>query len=166
MEKNKIRIGQITKSHGLKGEFKIYPYTSDISAFLNYKDVYVEDKKEKYSFEYVKKNNNMLIAKFKDIDNINDLPSFLNKNIFIDYKDKRKMEKDEYLVSDLIGLEVYEKDIKIGIVEDVLLYAANDVFKVKDTDIEKERFIPNVKQFIKNINIQENKIEVELIEGM
>ena len=65
-----------------------------------------------------------------------------------------------------IGFEVYEKDIKIGIVEDVLLYAANDVFKVKDTDTEKERFIPNVKQFIKNINIQENKIEVELIEGM
>ena len=163
LEQDRIRIGKIIKSHGLKGEFKIYPYTSDISSFNNYKTVYVEDI-ETYNLQYIKNMNNLLIGKFKEIDNIDDLPEVLGKSIFIDYSEKRQMQEDEYLISDLIGLEVYERDKLIGVVDDVLQYGANDVFKIKSGSME--RFIPNVKKFIKKIDMIEKKITVELIEGM
>ena len=43
MSNNKrIRIGKIVKTHGLKGEFKIYPYTTDTSSFSNYNNIYVD----------------------------------------------------------------------------------------------------------------------------
>lgn len=164
LEQDRIRIGKIIKSHGLKGEFKIYPYTSDISSFNNYKTVYVEDIETPYNLQYIKNMNNLLIGKFKEIDNIDDLPEVLGKSIFIDYSEKRQMQEDEYLISDLIGLEVYERDKLIGVVDDVLQYGANDVFKIKSGSIE--RFIPNVKKFIKKIDMIEKKITVELIEGM
>jgi len=164
LEQDRIRIGKIIKSHGLKGEFKIYPYTSDISSFNNYKTVYVEDIETPYNLQYIKNMNNLLIGKFKEIDNIDDLPEVSGKSIFIDYSEKRQMQEDEYLISDLIGLEVYERDKLIGVVDDVLQYGANDVFKIKSGSME--RFIPNVKKFIKKIDMIEKKITVELIEGM
>lgn len=162
--KDKIRIGKIIKSHGLKGEFKIYPYTSDIEAFKNYKQIYLENETNPYKLQYVKTMNNLLIGKLKDINSIDDLPKFINKSIFIDYSQKRQMEEDEYLISELIGMQVYENDKFIGIVDDVLLYGANDVFRVLNE--KEERLIPNVKQFVKSIDINTRKIMVELIEGM
>ena len=43
MSNNKrIRIGKIVKTHGLKGEFKIYHYTTDTSSFSNYNNIYVD----------------------------------------------------------------------------------------------------------------------------
>ena len=160
----RIRIGKIVKTHGLKGEFKIYPYTTDTSFFSNYKNIYV-DGVNSYSFEYVRQNNNVLIAKFKGLNSIDDLPSLINKDIFIDYSEKRKMEEGEYLVSELIGLKVYDGENLLGEIKDVLLYGANDVFSVIDMD-NNERLIPNVKQFVKNIDIENKKVIVNLIKGM
>lgn len=162
--KDRIRIGKIIKSHGLKGEFKIYPYSSDTSAFKTYKNIYVEDISSVYEFQHIKMMNNLLIAKFKGVNDIDDLPKFIGKSIFIDYAEKRKMEKDEYLISELIGMKVYYKEDFIGIVDDVLQYGVNDVFRVVNNSSEK--LIPNIKQFVKSIDLQNNKIEVELIEGM
>ena len=160
----RIRIGKIVKTHGLKGEFKIYPYTTDTSPFSNYKNIYV-DGVNSYSFEYVRQNNNVLIAKFKGLNSIDDLPSLINKDIFIDYSEKRRMEEGEYLVSELIGLKVYDGENLLGEIKDVLLYGANDVFSVIDMD-NNERLIPNVKQFVKNIDIENKKVIVNLIKGM
>ena len=165
MSNNKrIRIGKIVKTHGLKGEFKIYPYTTDTSSFSNYKNIYV-DGVNSYSFEYVKQNNNVLIAKFKGLNSIDDLASLINKDIFIDYSEKREMEEGEYLISELIGLKVYDDENLIGEIKDVLLYGANDVFIVSDAE-NNERLIPNVKQFVKNIDIENKKVIVNLIKGM
>lgn len=163
-ENKRIRIGKIVKTHGLKGEFKIYPYTTDTSSFSAYKKIYIDDEKS-YEFEYIKQNNNVLIAKFKGLNSIDDLQSLINKDIFIDYSEKRKMDEGEYLVSELIGLKVYDGETYIGEIKDVLLYGANDVFYVIDTQNE-ERLIPNVRHFVKDIDIDNKKVIVNLIKGM
>ena len=93
------------------------------------------------------------------------MPSLINKDIFIDYSEKRKMDEGEYLVSELIGLKVYDGETYIGEIKDVLLYGANDVFSVIDTQNE-ERLIPNVRHFVKDIDIDNKKVIVNLIKGM
>ncbi|EFM39019.1 16S rRNA processing protein RimM [[Eubacterium] yurii subsp. margaretiae ATCC 43715] len=163
-ENKRIRIGKIVKTQGLKGEFKIYPYTTDSSSFSSYKNIYVDGVGD-YSFEYVRQNNNVLIAKFKGLNSIDDLPALINKDIFIDYSEKRQMEEGEYLISELIGLKVYDGENLIGEIKDVLLYGANDVFCVIDME-NNERLIPNVRQFVKNIDIENKKVIVNLIKGM
>ena len=70
------------------------------------------------------------------------------------------MEEGEYLISELIGLKVYDDENLIGEIKDVLLYEANDVFIVSDAE-NNERLIPNVKQFVKNIDIENKKVKHE-----
>ncbi|MBS6062561.1 MAG: 16S rRNA processing protein RimM [Peptostreptococcaceae bacterium] len=165
MSDKKIRIGKITKAHGLKGEFKVYPYTDDEQTFVGYKKIYIEGINEPFNVKNSRPANGMYICKLAGYDKIEDIEKFLNKFIFIDYEDKRKMAKDEFLIGDLIGLEVFNGDKYIGKVDDVLSYPVNDVIKVLD-DYTKEILIPNVKEFVISIDLEKNIMQVKLIEGM
>lgn len=75
-------------------------------------------------------------------------------------EDRPELEDDEYLSVDLVGLMVIEGGKELGVVDDVVRSAVNDLLKVGDT------LIPAVKQFIKKVDIDRGTIEVELIDGM
>ena len=161
----KIRIGKITRPHGLKGEFRVYPYTDDVQTFLDYEKVFIEGVEEPFFIEKSRLSNRIFICKLRGYDKIEDIEKFVNKFLFIDYLEKRKMEDGEYLVGDLIGLEVYEDGNLIGKVDDILSYPVSDIIKVITTE-GKELMIPNIGEFVKKIDIDSQKIEVKLIKGM
>ena len=52
---------------------------------------------------------------------------------------------------------------KIGVIKDVLDYPGNSVYVVKG---EYEYMIPAVKQFILSTDMEANRMEVRLIQGM
>ena len=68
---------------------------------------------------------------------------------------------------DLVGCIVYNtKGEKIGIVDEVLQYAANDVYVVKDEEKNKNYLIPAVKEFVIKVDINNKEIIIDPIEGM
>ena len=73
-----------------------------------------------------------------------------------------QMNDGEYYVGDLIGCEVYNRGILIGTVKDVQLYDHHDVLVVSGT---QKILIPYVDAFVKNEDIVNKRIDVELIEG-
>ena len=75
-------------------------------------------------------------------------------------KDRPKLEDDEYLSADLVGLMVVEGGKELGVVEDVVRSTLNDLLRVGGV------LIPAVRQFIKKVDIDGGTIEVELIDGM
>lgn len=46
-----IQVGEITNTHGIKGEIKVYPLTDDINRFEKLKNLYIGDKKVKVTIE-------------------------------------------------------------------------------------------------------------------
>ena len=64
---------------------------------------------------------------------------------------------------DRINMEVFCKDEKIGIITEVLDYPGNSVYVVKG---EKTYMIPAVKAFILNTDMEGNRMDVNLLEGM
>ena len=107
----------------------------------------------------------MVYIKFNEFDNINDVLLYKGQYIYIDEEDLEELKDDEFYIKDLIGLKVMDADKKeLGMIKDVLSYAANDVYLVKGP--QGELMVPAVKEFIKTINLDEGFIEVNLIEGM
>ena len=102
----------------------------------------------------------------KDIDTIDKAQKFKGQEMFIDETELRELADDEYMIYDLIGLDVYLDDKKYGMVSDVLNYSANDVLTVKRDIDSKEIMIPMVKEFIKKVDLSEKCMEVKLIDGM
>ncbi len=160
----KYRVGKIINTCGLKGEIKIFPTTDDIKRFNDINTVFI--KENKYSISSLRYNKNFVYLFLKDIDTIDKAQKFKGQEMFIDETELRELADDEYMIDDLIGLDVYVDDKKYGTVSDVLNYSANDVLTVKRDIDSKEIMIPMVKEFIKKVDLSEKCMEVKLIDGM
>ncbi len=162
-----IKVGRITNTHGIKGELRVFPLTDNIERFNDLKIVYLGDNKEKVEIEDVKYHKGLAIIKFKEFDNINQVLKFKDEFVYIDAEDKVQLPEDHYFIFDIVDCTVYDTvGNKIGVVTDVLLYSANDVYVVKAHDKDKEYLIPAVKEFVKEVDIQNKKIIIDPIEGM
>ena len=163
-----LEIGQIVNTFGIKGEVKVNPFTSDITKFENLKDIFVEKKKELKLFEIenVKYHKNVVILKLKGIDTIEQADSLRNCYLKIDRKDEPKLPEGTYYIADLIGLEVYsDQGILLGKVEDIYNHGSSDIYEIKDEKGQKI-LIPAIKDVLKQIDLENEKIIVHLIDGL
>jgi len=132
----RLKIGQIVNTFGLNGFVKVVPYTDDITRFELLESVYLVDKKhyKKYDIEEVKYHKNLVLIKFKNINDINQAQDLKNLYLEIDRKDAVKLPDNTYFIVDLIGLEVFniENQELLGVIEDVFSTKSNDVYVVKN----------------------------------
>lgn len=161
--KERIQVGKIINTHGIKGELKVLPLTDNEERFNNLEEIYIENKTYKIIKVWYKKKQP--IIKLEGYDNINDVMKFKNKLILIDYEDAVKLPEDTYFIFQIKGLDVYKiNGEKIGYVKDVLINSGNHIYVIKNSD--KEYLIPAVKEFIKDVDIDNNKIIIDPIEGL
>lgn len=162
-----LSIGQIVNTHGVKGEIKVYPLTDDITRFEKLKDVYIEAKGEmkKYSVANVKYQNNTVLMKLDGIDTMNDAEKLRELYLKVGRWDAVPLPKDTFFICDIIESEVYDVNIGlIGKLTDVLQTGSNDVYVVKQD--KKEILIPALKAVVKEIDLKNKKITVDLPEGL
>ena len=111
-------------------------------------------------------NEKKAIINFEGINNI-DLAKELNG---LQIKIRRDLlpekTEDDFYLKDLLGVEVFEKDEKIGEVIDIMETAAHDILVIQDIKNHKEILVPQIDVFVKKIDFDNNKMDVELIEGM
>lgn len=164
-----LRVGVIANTHGIKGEVKVYPTTDDPNRFLDLKEVILDAGREKLTLEVenVRFFKNMVIVKFKGIDNINDIEKYKGKDLLVTRENAVPLEEGEYFIADLLDMDVYEESgEKLGVLLDVMQTGANDVYVVKRDKDGKEILIPGIDDCILDINMEENKIVVHLLEGL
>ncbi len=163
-----FKVGVITQTHGLKGEVKVFPTTDDPMRYKSLKDVIVDTGKEKIDMEIssVRFQKNLVIVKFKGIDDINDIEKYKKSEIYVTRENAVPLEENEYYIADLIGLKVYsDEDEELGQIKDVLQTGANDVYIIKKAGAE-DLLIPAIKDCIKEVNIEEGTMLVHLLPGL
>ena len=164
----RLEVGQIVNIFGIKGEVKVMPFTDDITRFDNLEKVYVKTKKEEklYKIQNVRYHKNMVLIKFENIETPEQAELLRNAFLEIDRENAIPLEEGTYYIADLIGMEVYSDDgNKLGIVEDIYNTGANDIYVVKN-DLGKQILLPGIKEVIKEVNLDTEKITVHLIPGL
>lgn len=164
----KLRVGVIASTHGVRGEVKVFPTTDSAKRFGKIKKVIMDTGKEELDLEIegVKFFKQFAILKFKGIDNINDIEKYKGKDLYIMRENAQKLGRNEYFIADLIGLKVREDSGKtLGILKDVIETGANDVYVVEMED-KKELLIPAIKQCILKVDVEAGEMEVHLLEGL
>ncbi len=160
-------IGKIINSHGIRGEVKVYPLTDDIERFSDLQRVYIGDSKKELGLKTVKYHKGFPIIGFNEFDDINQILHYKDQYIFVDDEDRITLPKDHYFIYDLVNCDVFDmSDQKIGYISDVIQNIGNDVYLVKDDIKNKEYLIPAVKEFIKDVDIENKRILIDPIEGM
>ena len=163
-----LKVGTITTTHGVRVEVKVYPTTDDPERFLDLKRVLVDTGKEMVplTIKGVKFFKNLVILKFSEIDNINDVINYKGMDLLIPRDEGVELDEDEYYIADLIGMEVYLEDgTRYGTLKDVMETGANDVYIVKK-ESGGEILLPAIHGCILDVNPEEGKMTVHLMKGL
>ena len=162
-----LKVGVITTTHGVRGEVKVYP-TTDAERFPDLEYVFLDTGREKKQLyiQNVKFFKNLVILKFKNIDNINDIEKYKGKELWIPREEAQDLEEDEYYIADLIGIQVVsDEGEELGTISDVLQTGANDVYVVSK-DGAKDLLIPAIHACIQNVDVAAGQMEVHLLPGL
>lgn len=153
-----LEAGQIVTTHGVRGEMKVLPWADSPDFLLDFNRVRIDGREYKVETCRVQKSCNLL--KLQGIDTMEAAQAMHNKTIEIYREDT---DQDIIFAAELIGIDVFQDDIQIGKLVDVLDYPGNKVYVVKG---EREYMIPAVKAFVLSTDMDNNRMQVKLIEGM
>lgn len=163
-----LKVGIITTTHGIKGEVKVFPTTDDPKRFLDLKEVILDTGREKkiLEIEKVRFFKNLVILKFKGIDDINDIELYKQKDLYVTRENAVPLEENEYFIADLIGLlAVTEEGEELGKLSDVLQTGANDIYVIQKEGAV-DLLVPAIKECIKKIDMEERKVVIHLLPGL
>ena len=167
MEK-RLQVGVITATHGLKGEVKVFPTTDDPNRFRRLKEVILNTGREErvLEIEGVKFFKQMVILKFKGLDDIGDVEKFRRGTLSVTRENAVKLRRNEYFIADLIGMRVENEDgSELGTLQDVIATGANDVYDVRLSD-GRQVLIPAIRECILSVDVEEGRMRVHLLDGL
>lgn len=158
-----VYIGKIVNTHGIKGELRIRSnfdrkdiiFKPGFTLYVG--EGYVPEKIVTYR---VHKEFDMVT--FEGYNNINQVLNYLKMNVYVKREDLN-LNKEEYILDDLIGLNVVENGEILGKVSEIVYNGSNILISVLGT---KNFYIPKNGDFIKKVDLEEGIIEVEDTKGL
>lgn len=158
----KVYIGKIVNTHGIKGEIRIlsdFPFKDKV--FSIGKSLIIDNTSYRINSYRVHKGFDMVTL--NDFNNINDVLFLMKKEVYFDKK-LLELSDNEILDEDLINYVVLTNDGKRGIIKEI--FKASESNKILRIDIGREVLIPISSPMIKMIDKAKKEIVIELIEGM
>lgn len=153
-----LEAGEIVTTHGVRGEVKVLPWADSPEFLLDFNRVVIGTKEYKVQQCRVQKSCNLV--KLAGVDTMEEAQSLRGKIVQV-----YRADAPDGLIfaAELVGIQVYANGVLIGELTEVLDYPGNKVYVVKG---EYEYMIPAVKAYVLSTDLEENRMEVRLIEGM
>jgi len=152
-----IPVAKFGKTHGLKGEIKVISYCDPLENILTYSNFFLKDKSP-LGIRFMS-SNQPFIAKIENINSIEDIKEFVNKEIFISLEEMRQDENAMYW-SDLIGCKVVDQNSKVlGEIYKLENHGASDLAFIKTND--EDIIIPLENQFLGKFELEKKILNVD-----
>lgn len=163
---NKIKVGKIVGTHGLKGEVKIRS-NSDFAdeRFKVGNDLIIKSQNQEIVLKIatVRMHKGNYLVSFENHQNINLIEKYVGSFVYGE-KDQSLLDEDEYFYSDLVGMKAVSTEGKeIGIVTSVYDNTAHDILNIDKHG--KKIAIPYVDAFIHEVDLENKVITIKLIKG-
>ena len=157
---DKVYIGKIVSTHGIKGELKIHSdFDYKDKVFVVGNKIIVDDKE--YTIKSYRVHKNFDMVTLDDYKDINEVLFLLKKNVYVS-KDSLSFNDREILDEELITYKVLTNTGKVGIIKEI--FKASETNKIIRVLFDKEVLVPY--NFIKKIDKDKKEVVVELIDGM
>ncbi len=166
MRKEYLETGEITGTHGVRGEMRVHPWSDTPDFLTQFKRLYLDENGEAH-LDIVRSrvHGNIVIVKAKGIDDIPAAERLRGKTVYMRRRDV-KLDKDTYFVQDLIGCKVYDEDTDkfYGTVCDVSKTGANDVWHIEYND--KQVLIPVIDDVVISTDVDKQIIKIRVLKGL
>lgn len=167
------RVGKIVNTHGIHGEVRVITIS-------DFKDERYQIGNILYIFNRPgasegipvtikshREHKNFDLLSFEQHPSINDVEKYKGCTLMVKEEDRDNLDDGEFYYSDIIGCEVLtEEGQKLGKIKEILSPGANDVWVIQRYERGKDILIPYIEDVVKDIDIEERKIKIHVIEGL
>jgi len=162
---DKVKIGKIINTFGIKGELKVMSTTDfpDVR-FAEGAHIFIRRKNEDIDMEIsrhrVHKGYDLITL--NGLEDINLVEQYKGLECFA-YKDEDLLDEDDYYINDMVGCDVFDHDVLIGTCKDVYENTYQNIIVVDHHG--KDVLVPYVDAFVKKVDIENKRIDMTLIKG-
>ncbi len=153
-----IEAGEIVTTHGVRGEIKLLTWLDSPEDLVDFDRCRIGGRE--YTMESVRVQKTCNLVKLQGIDTMEDAMLLRGKTLELYRED---IDDEVIFAAELAGVEVFCAGENIGKIKEVLDYPGNAVYVVRG---KHEYMIPAVKEFILDTDMENNRMEVKLLEGM
>ncbi len=153
-----IEAGEIVTTHGVRGEVKVLCWLDDPEMLCEFDRCRIGGKE--YTMEDVRVQKTCNLVKLQGVDTMEEAQLLRGKKVELFRED---IDDEVIFAAELVGVEVFADGMSIGHIREVLDYPGNAVYVVRG---KREYMIPAVKEFILSTDVDANRMEVKLLEGM
>lgn len=160
-------VGTIVSTHGIKGEVKVKS-DSSFNRFVIGNKLYLKnnEKTKEIIVDSHRTHKGFDLITFNGLKNINDVLEFVGFEVYVDIEGNEELEEGEFYFDDLIGLNAYDdEDNLLGVIIDINEVPQGIILELKKVD-KTIAYIPFVDEFIKEVDLDEEKIIITPIEGL
>jgi 16S rRNA processing protein RimM len=163
-----LLVGKIVGVHGMKGYLKVYSFDESIDLFEPGRQIQLKSSSgaiKTVTVEDVQSYKNVLRVAFEGISDRTAAESLTGSELLLKRSELPEPEEGQWYWCDLIGLAVHGIDgTYLGHVENLFETGSNDVLVIKRG--EEELLIPVTKSIVCDVDFDEQKISVDLPEGL
>lgn len=159
---DKIYVGTIVSTHGIKGEIRII---SKLEQSLKEKvfkvgnSILINDKD--YKLRSYRRHKNYDMVLLDDFNNINDVLFLMKQKVYIDSKYIELSAKEDFELN-YKEYEVFTSDKQKGVVK--ALEETGNNYKIMRVVVNnKEELVPYNEHFLKKIDSSKKQVEIELL---
>ena len=159
-----LYIGKIVNTHGIKGEIRILSnFKFKEKIFIKGMKIYIGKDKVEETINTYRHHKQFEMITMDGYSNINEVLKYKQQQVYIN-KEDLKLDSNEYLDEDLIGLNVKINNNIVGTIKRIEKNPHQDLLVVKTT--KKDCLIPYVSDIIEEINFKEGYISIKDIKGL
>ena len=166
-----FNVGKIVNTHGVKGEVKVVS-TTDFpeERYQKGNTLYLFQNKGQNPIELVIKSHrnhkSFDLLTFEGFENINEVEKFKEGILKVQEDQLQELDEGEYYLHEIVGCKVVTTGGEdLGTVKEILSPGANDVWVVKG-ERGKEYLIPYIEDIVISVDIEEQLITIEPMEGL
>ena len=157
MPKKFLEAGKIVGTHGVRGDLKVQSWCDSPEVLCDFDTLYL-DEKTPVTVEKAQVHKNVVLMHIKGIDTVEAAEAMRNKVLHLDREDV-ELPEDLVFIQDILGFKVF--DLRV----DRVIGRIRDVYEIAGED-GRLIYIPAIKPFLKEIDMEAGVIYVESIEGL
>ena len=160
---NKVVLGQIVAPHGVRGDLRIMPLTSNVKLFTDMDYLLLPDDR-RLQIVKARPHKNIILVTVKEITSVEAAEALRGQKVSVYREDMPELPEGRYYVGDLIGLPVLDEEgNRIGTFKDVLPTGSKDVYVIQPPE-GKDILVANIPENIREIDLKNRRIIVRLPE--
>lgn len=167
---NYYQIGKIVNTHGIKGEVRVQSITDfPEKRFAPGAPVFVfqtgHDPRQ-LVIKTHRRHKQFDLISFKGLDDINAVETLKGSDLKVSEDQQEELASGEYYYRDIVGLNVLDLDKQfIGTVKEIMKSGANDVWVIERKG-QSDLLIPAIKDVVKNVDLDNHQIIIEMLDGL